>query len=64
METLRLPSKVPIGPDELVLVIADRTSSMLKPIAASRVGSARTRIAGCSEPATVTSATPSTWLRR
>ena len=65
MVTARLaPSKVPSGPTALELAIAVRTSSMLRPMAASRAGSTRTRIAGCSEPATVTSATPSTWLSR
>ena len=61
MVTARLsPSKVPSGPAALELDIAVRTSSMDKPMADSRAGSTRTRIAGCSEPATVTSATPST----
>ncbi len=65
MVTARLaPSKVPSGPTALALAIAVRTSSMLRLMAASRAGSTRTRIAGCSEPATVTSATPFTCDRR
>src|SRR5664279_1159770 len=59
-----LPSKVPIGPTALELAIALRTSSMLKPMDDNRIGSTLTRNAGCSEPATVTSATPSTCDRR
>ena len=58
------PSKEPSGPTALELAIAVRTCSIDTPMAASRVGSTRTRIAGCSEPATVTSATPCTWLSR
>ena len=58
------PSKEPSGPTALELAIAVRTFSMERPMEASRAGSTRTRIAGCSEPATVTSATPSTWLSR
>ncbi len=58
------PSKLPSGPTELALAIAVRTSSMLTPMAAMRPGSTRTRMAGCSDPATVTSPTPSTWLSR
>jgi hypothetical protein len=54
------PSNEPIGPTALLLVIAVRIVSVDRFIAASRAGSIRTRIAGCSEPATVTSATPST----
>ncbi len=62
MVTPRLaPSKVPSGPTALALAIAVRTSSMLTPMAAMRAGLTRTRIAGCSAPVTVTSATPSTW---
>ena len=65
MVTPRLaPSKLPSGPTALELAIAVRTSSMLTPMAAMRAGSTRTRMAGCSEPATVTSPTPSTWLSR
>ncbi len=64
MVTARLPSNEPSGPTLLALAIALRTSSMLRPIPASRVGSTLTRIAGCSEPATPTSATPSTWDKR
>ncbi len=65
MVTARLaPSKVPTGPAALEFVMAVRTSSIDRPIAERRAGSTRTRIAGCSEPATVTSATPSTWDRR
>src|SRR5665647_2229324 len=45
------PSNVPTGPCALELAIAVRTSSIASPIAASRAGSTRTRIAGCSEPA-------------
>ncbi len=65
MLTARLtPSKVPIGPTALELAIAVRMSSRLTPMAAMRAGSTRTRIAGCSEPATVTSPTPSTCASR
>ena len=59
-----LPSKVPSGPTALELAMAVRTSSMLTPMAAMRAGSTRTRMAGCSEPATVTSPTPSTCASR
>jgi len=58
-----VPSNVPIGPTALELAIAVRTSSMASHMADSRAGSTLTRMAGCSEPATVTSATPSTWLK-
>ena len=58
------PSNAPIGPAALELEMAVRTSSMANPIADSRAGSTRTRIAGCSEPATVTSATPATCDKR
>jgi hypothetical protein len=61
MVTPRLsPSKAPIGPTALEFEIAVRTSSIDSPMADKRAGSTRTRIAGCSDPATVTSATPST----
>ena len=53
------PSKVPSGLAELALATAVRTSSMLTPIEAIATGLTRTRIAGCSAPLTVTSATPS-----
>ena len=43
---------------------AVRTSSMLTPIEAIATGLTRMRIAGCSAPLTVTSATPSTWAMR
>ena len=58
------PSNTPSGPAALVLAIAVRTSSMLRPMEASAIGLTRTRIAGCSAPLTLTSATPSTWARR
>ena len=58
------PSKLPSGPTALELAMAVRMSSRLTPMAAMRAGSTRTRIAGCSEPATVTSPTPSTWDSR
>ena len=44
----------------LALEIAVRTSSSAMPMEASATGLTRTRIAGCSAPLTVTSATPST----
>ncbi len=59
-----LPSSTPIGPAALVLAIAVRTSSMERPIEASAIGLTRTRIAGCSAPLTLTSATPSICDRR
>ena len=55
---------MPSGASALALVIATRTSSTLSPIDDSSMGLARTRMAGCSAPATVTSATPSTWEMR
>ncbi len=58
------PSKAPFGPAALALTIAARTSSMPSPIEASATGLTRTRIAGCSAPLTVTSATPPTWEMR
>ena len=58
------PSNIPTGPIPLLLAIAVRTSSMFNPIEASAIGSTRTRIAGCSAPLTLTSATPSIWERR
>ena len=65
IDTVRVgPSNEPSGPIALALEMAVRTSSSATPMLASRVGSTRTRSAGCSEPATVTSATPSTWDRR
>ena len=51
---------MPSGATALALVMAARTSSMLMPIDASCIGLTRTRMAGWSAPATVTSATPST----
>ena len=48
----------------LALEMALRTSSRLTPIEATATGLTRTRIAGCSAPLTVTSATPSTWAMR
>ena len=59
-----LPSNTPSGPAALLLAIAVRTSSMESPIEASAIGLTRTRIAGCSAPLTLTSATPSTCERR
>jgi hypothetical protein len=59
-----LPSNSPTGPTALLLAMAVRTSSMDNPIEASAIGLMRTRIAGCSAPLTLTSATPSTWDRR
>ena len=56
----RAPSMMPSGASALALTMAARTSSTLSPIAASSVGLTRTRMAGCSAPLTVTSATPST----
>jgi hypothetical protein len=44
--------------------MAARTASSDSPMAESRSGSSRTRIAGCSAPLTLTSATPSTWAMR
>jgi hypothetical protein len=58
------PSNAPFGPAALELTIAARTSSMPSPMEASAKGSTRTRIAGCSAPLTVTSATPLTWEMR
>ena len=58
------PSKDPSGDWLLALTMAVRTSSSATPIAASRLGSSRTRMAGCSAPLTITSATPSTWAMR
>ena len=58
------PSNTPIGPVALELAMAVRTSSSDSPIEASATGLTRTRIAGCSAPLTVTSATPSIWDRR
>ena len=55
---------MPSGASALALAIAVRTSSMLSPIDDSSMGLTRTRMAGCSAPATVTSATPSTWEMR
>ena len=55
---------MPSGASELALAIAVRTSSMASPMVESSIGLTRTRMAGCSAPATVTSATPCTWLRR
>ena len=55
---------MPSGASALALAIAMRTSSTLSPIDDSSMGLARTRMAGCSAPATVTSATPSTWEMR
>jgi hypothetical protein len=57
-------SNTPSGPAALALTMARRTSSMLMPILAIATGLTRTRIAGCSAPATLTSATPSTWDSR
>ena len=54
------PSMMPSGASALALVIATRTSSMLSPMEESSIGLTRTRMAGCSAPPTVTSATPST----
>ena len=51
---------MPSGASALALAIAMRTSSMLSPMEASSMGLTRTRMAGCSAPLTVTSATPST----
>ena len=58
------PSMMPSGESALAATIADRTSSMLNPTVDSSMGLTRTRMAGCSAPAAVTSATPSTWERR
>ena len=49
---------MPTGASALALAMALRTSSMLRPMEASSVGLTRTRMAGCSAPLTVTSATP------
>ena len=54
------PSITPTGPAALALTMVVRTSSMLTPMEAIATGLTRMRIAGCSEPFTVTSATPST----
>jgi hypothetical protein len=43
----------------LLLAIAMRTSSIDSPIDASAIGLTRMRMAGCSAPLTLTSATPS-----
>src|SRR5665647_2220375 len=52
IDTARLaPSKVPSGPCALELAIAVRTSSIASPMAESRAGSTRTRIAGSEQPA-------------
>ena len=53
------PSNTPTGPAALELAMEVRTSSMDRPIEASASGLTRTRIAGCSAPLTLTSATPS-----
>ncbi len=58
------PSKVPSGVSELALATAARTSSRLMPIEAAATGLTRMRMAGCSAPLTVTSATPSIWAMR
>ena len=58
------PSNTPTGPAALELAMAVRTSSMDKPMEASAIGLTRTRIAGCSAPLTLTSATPGTWDSR
>ena len=58
------PSKVPSALAALALEMAVRTSSRLTPIEATATGLTRMRIAGCSAPLTVTSATPSTWAMR
>src|SRR5262249_8060946 len=58
------PSNTPSGPAALVLAIEVRTSSIDNPIEASAIGLTRTRIAGCSAPLTLTSATPSICDRR
>ncbi len=58
------PSNTPIGPTALVLAMAVRTSSIDRPIEASAIGLTWTRMAGCSAPLTLTSATPSTCDRR
>ena len=55
-----VPSIEPIGDRALALMMAVRTSSVLRPAAESLAGSAVTRIAGWSAPATLTSATPGT----
>ena len=52
------PSMVPSGLSALALAMVVRMFSRLSPIAASRTGLTRTRIAGCSAPLTLTSATP------
>ena len=54
------PSNTPSAPAALVLAMAVRTASMSSPIEASASGLTRTRMAGCSAPLTLTSATPST----
>ena len=58
------PSKVPSALAVLALAMAVRTSSRLTPIEAIATGLTRMRMAGCSAPLTVTSATPSTWDMR
>ncbi len=57
-------SNAPSGPAALALTIARRTSSRLIPIEAIATGLTRTRIAGCSAPLTLASATPSIWDSR
>ena len=61
------PSIAPVGDSALALTMAVRTSSWLSPIAESFAGSAVTRIAGWSAPATLTSETPETcemrWIK-
>ncbi len=58
------PSMKPSGASALALTMAERTSSMLSPMVESSMGLTLTRMAGCSAPAAVTSATPSTWESR
>ncbi len=58
------PSMAPSGLTSVASVMAVLTWSRPMPRPASASGRTRTRIAGCSAPLMLTSATPGTWDRR
>ena len=55
------PSKLPLAPLTLAVLMAERMSARVRPAAASALGLTCTRTAGRSPPESVTRPTPESW---